>query len=81
MFKTLGIFCLGLSIALQGVALFNDPWVQEEYERSVRETGRLRNEVIRFVDTFIFFEHGLALLMILAGFTVMNQYHFNYELG
>ena len=73
MFKTLGLFVCGISVSLQGLALYDDPWVIEDFERSARETGRWGRLLLMLLDITIAYEAMFALLIVLAGFFIMNK--------
>lgn len=73
MFRTLGLFVCGLSVSLEGLALYDDPWVIEEFERQARETGRISRLLLMLSDITIAYESIFAILLILAGFFIMNK--------
>lgn len=37
--KSLGVFLIGVYIAIYGIQLLTDPWTQLHYDRSIRQLG------------------------------------------
>ncbi|CAK71512.1 unnamed protein product (macronuclear) [Paramecium tetraurelia] len=69
--KGLGVFLIGIYIAIYGIQLLTDPWTQLHYDRSVRQSGMKNFQQFVALGLKVRSLYGFA--HIFAGYCLMNK--------
>ncbi|CAD8076504.1 unnamed protein product [Paramecium sonneborni] len=63
----------GFGLGIIGMSLLLDPWSQERFERMVRETARLENQLLNNVDEYLQIQNVLGYVFIASSFITINR--------
>ncbi|CAK78711.1 unnamed protein product (macronuclear) [Paramecium tetraurelia] len=79
--QRLSSLLIGFGLGIFGMSLLYDPWGQERFERTVRETARLENSILNNVDIYIQMRQFLGYMLVACSFVTMNRIGLLYVLS
>ncbi|CAK92444.1 unnamed protein product (macronuclear) [Paramecium tetraurelia] len=79
--QRLSSLLIGFGLGIFGMSLLYDPWGQERFERTVRETARLENSLLNDVDIYLQMKMFLGYMLVACSFVSMNRIGLLYVLA
>ncbi|CAD8137900.1 unnamed protein product [Paramecium pentaurelia] len=79
--QRLSSLLIGFGLGIFGMSLLYDPWAQERFERTVRETARLENSILNNVDVYLQMRMFLGYILVACSFVTMNRIGLLYVLS
>ncbi|CAD8046161.1 unnamed protein product [Paramecium sonneborni] len=79
--QRLSSLLIGFGLGIFGMSLLYDPWTQERFERTVRETARLENSILNNVDVYLQMRMFLGYILVACSFVTMNRIGLLYVLS
>ncbi|CAD8135412.1 unnamed protein product [Paramecium octaurelia] len=79
--QRLSSLLIGFGLGIIGMSLLYDPWGQERFERTIRETARLENSILNNVDVYLQMRLILGYILVACSFITMNRIGLLYVLS